>query len=218
MNIVNSLKKLYTSLGGNADTVKDVQTAPDMVDALSEIAASTIELPAVDAEDNGKVLKVADGKWAKGTDAALPEVSAEDEGDVLTVNAEGEWTNAEPVKELPTVTASDNGSVLSVVDGVWAKGLKIKKISFENKSPSVNGTECWLWLSGTDYAIFGREGNASIISVFISTTNTYGASYSVEGIEVESTSVGIKVRKNERGAYSTTTDPLSGEIYYIERF
>ena len=91
MNIVNSLKKLYTSLGGNADTVKDVQTAPDMVDALADIAASTIELPAVDAEDNGKVLKVANGKWAKGTDNSLPEVTTEDAGDVLTVNAEGAW-------------------------------------------------------------------------------------------------------------------------------
>lgn len=96
MNIVNSLKKLYTSLGGNADTVKDVQTAPDMVEALANIASSTIELPAVDAEDNGKVLKVANGKWGKGTD-----------------------------ESLPPVTASDNGSVLSVVDGAWAKSFNL---------------------------------------------------------------------------------------------
>lgn len=90
MNIVNSLKKLYTSLGGNADTVKDVQTAPDMVDALADIAGSSIELPAVDAKDNGKVLKVANGKWGKGTDESLPEVSTEDNGDFLRV-VNGKW-------------------------------------------------------------------------------------------------------------------------------
>ena len=28
----------------------------------------------------------------------------------------------------------------------------------------------------------------------------------------------MPVFENERGTYSTTTDPLSGEIYYIERF
>lgn len=37
MNIVNSLKRLYMALGGEESTVKDVQTAPDMVDALTEV-------------------------------------------------------------------------------------------------------------------------------------------------------------------------------------
>lgn len=129
MNIVNSLKKLYASLGGNAETVKDVQTAPDMVEALANIAASTIELPAVDAEDNGKVLKVANGKWGKGTDNSLPEVTSEDAGDVLTVNAEGAWVPAEAAKELPAVTTEDAGDVLTVnAQGNWAKAEPAKEL------------------------------------------------------------------------------------------
>ena len=33
------------------------------------LAAGGGQLPAVDAEDNGKVLKVVSGEWALGTDA-----------------------------------------------------------------------------------------------------------------------------------------------------
>ena len=55
----------------------------------------------------------------------LPDVTTEDNGKVLKV-ANGEWGAGEEEKELPDVTASDNGSILSVVDGAWAKGLKIK--------------------------------------------------------------------------------------------
>lgn len=132
MNTVSELKELYKELGGSlTDTYEDIadgaavgnyNVIPDCIAALAKIAGSTIELPAVSAADNGNILKVVAGKWAKGQETAeLPAVTAEDEGDVLTVNAEGAWTKAEPVKELPTVTASDNGSVLSVVDGAWAK-------------------------------------------------------------------------------------------------
>ena len=52
------------------------------------------ELPAVSASDNGKVLKVVSGAWAKGAET----------------------------QELPAVSASDNGKVLKVVSGAWAKG------------------------------------------------------------------------------------------------
>ena len=48
-------------------------------------------LPSTSSTDNGKVLGVYQGKWAKTTP-----------------------------KYLPAVTASDNGKVLMVVDGEWA--------------------------------------------------------------------------------------------------
>lgn len=91
---VDALKNLYVALGGDADDVADVTLIPDMINAIATVAASTIELPAVTTSDNGDVLTVVSGKWAKA--------------DVPT--------------ELPAVTATDNGSVLKVVDGVWAVG------------------------------------------------------------------------------------------------
>lgn len=91
---VDALKNLYVALGGDADDVADVTLIPDMINAIATVAASTIELPAVTTSDNGDVLTVVSGKWAK----------------------------ADVPKELPAVTSTDNGSVLKVVDGVWAVG------------------------------------------------------------------------------------------------
>lgn len=67
---VDALKALYVALGGTADDVADIVLIPDMINAIAALITSgaTAELPAVTASDNGKVLKVAAGKWAVGTD------------------------------------------------------------------------------------------------------------------------------------------------------
>lgn len=70
------LKSIYEALGG---TPADVADLTDNAAVLAQIAlqaatlataAFTVELPAVKAADNGKVLTVVNGKWAA---AALPE-------------------------------------------------------------------------------------------------------------------------------------------------
>lgn len=53
------------------------------------------------------------------TVSALPSVSASDNGKVMTV-VSGAWTKAAVPTELPAVSASDNGKVLKVVNGAWA--------------------------------------------------------------------------------------------------
>lgn len=82
-------------------------------------AASGSELPDVTASDNGKVLKVVSGEWAKADETKeLPTVSASDNGKMLKV-VSGAWAKADETKELPTISSSDNGKVLRVVDGQW---------------------------------------------------------------------------------------------------
>lgn len=68
---VDALKTLYVALGGSADDVKNISLIPDMITAIATVAATATapELPAVTSTNNGKVLKVVDGKWAIGTDA-----------------------------------------------------------------------------------------------------------------------------------------------------
>ena len=68
--IVAALKAIYVALGGSADDVANMTLTADVLNAIATQAAvaTAPELPAVTAENNGAVLKVADGKWAIGTD------------------------------------------------------------------------------------------------------------------------------------------------------
>lgn len=70
-NTITALKALYVALGGTASDVANITLIPDMINAIATVAATATaaELPAVTTADNGKVLKVANGKWAVGTDA-----------------------------------------------------------------------------------------------------------------------------------------------------
>ena len=71
-NTVGALRGLYVAMGGDADDVANLVIIPDLINAISTQVATVVgtkELPDVDADDNGKVLKVVDGEWAVGTDA-----------------------------------------------------------------------------------------------------------------------------------------------------
>lgn len=69
MGNVDALKTLYTALGGEASAVADMNLTSEVIVAIAGIVDGVgIELPKVTAADNGKVLKVANGKWAVGTD------------------------------------------------------------------------------------------------------------------------------------------------------
>lgn len=94
MTTVQALREVYKSLGGTGTDIKDNMTIPE---ALLKIAT-------------------------KAAGVELPAVTAENAGQVLTVNAQGKWAAANIPSQLPAVSATDNGSVLKVVEGVWAVG------------------------------------------------------------------------------------------------
>lgn len=71
MNTVEALQALYVAFGGNIEDVVNITTIPEMLNALATIVPSALSvLPTVTSSDNGKVLTVVSGKWAK---ADLPE-------------------------------------------------------------------------------------------------------------------------------------------------
>lgn len=132
INTIAALQGLYVALGGDIGDVANINTIPDMLEAISTVAASAAgELPPVTGSDNGNVLTVVSGKWAKAAvPKELPTVAGADNGDVLTV-VEGAWAKAEIPAELPAVTGDDNGKILAVANGAWALGTLTASASLE---------------------------------------------------------------------------------------
>ena len=66
---VDALKALYAALGGTAADVANMNTIPELINAIATYVAAggAAELPAVTSSDNGKVLTVVSGKWAAKT-------------------------------------------------------------------------------------------------------------------------------------------------------
>jgi hypothetical protein len=62
--------------------------------------------------------------------AELPPVTTSDNGKLLTVT-NGEWNKADAPTELPPITTSDNGKLLTVTGGEWdKKSLALKTQAF----------------------------------------------------------------------------------------
>ena len=102
---VQALQNLYVAFGGL------------LTDTYDDIANG---VPVSDYVLSSDVINACAKKAPSGSGASLPTVSASDNGDVLTV-VNGAWAKASIPSQLPTVTADDNGDVLKVVDGTWAK-------------------------------------------------------------------------------------------------
>ena len=87
-----------------------------MSGATGQTGGSSGLVPAPSSGDNEKFLR-GDGTW-QNTPTELPAVSGSDNGKVLIVSS-GEWAKGDAPTELPTVTSSDNGKVLRVSGGAW---------------------------------------------------------------------------------------------------
>ena len=70
MTNIEALKKVYIALGGDADDF-NATTNPEAIDLVASAVAAAVapELPEVTAANDGDMLKVVDGKWAKFTPA-----------------------------------------------------------------------------------------------------------------------------------------------------
>ena len=96
----------------------------------------SIDIPEVSTDDNGKILKVVDGKWAASATSGsggLPEVTDADNGKILIVS-DGDW-DMTYYRGLPSVTPNDNSKVLMVKGGVWSVESNVLGL------PSVNASD-----------------------------------------------------------------------------
>ena len=72
--IKESIRDLFLGLGGDATALADNSDTSDYIDDL-ESAIKAGALPAVTADDNGKILAVVDGAWAKVTLTAVADTT-----------------------------------------------------------------------------------------------------------------------------------------------
>lgn len=67
MTKVTALRALYAALGGDSADAAVLETEAELIYAVAEAVDELLAggtLPEVSADDNGKLLKVVDGKWA----------------------------------------------------------------------------------------------------------------------------------------------------------
>lgn len=94
MEYLNRKEALLDAIAENGQTPEPMTREEALLKKIAEKACEC--LPAVDTEDNGKVLQVVEGAWTKNE---LPT----------------------PEPELPEVTSADNGKFLKVKSGKWSK-------------------------------------------------------------------------------------------------
>ena len=82
--------------------------------------------------------------------SAIPSTLTGTAGQVLTKTADGqEWKDA--VKELPAVTASDNGKFLRVVSGAWATA---QPFPYVQPDEPIDAPEFSLWVDTDEEALY----------------------------------------------------------------
>lgn len=88
--VTDALTKIFLALGGDTQKLQDDHNLTDYLDDLGDalVAAVKAELPAVTSTDNGKVLKVTDGAWAKGNVNNNLIVTVDNEGKASMNNSE----------------------------------------------------------------------------------------------------------------------------------
>lgn len=127
MNI-NALKALYVALGGNlANTYSDIADGiavadyvllADVISAIAKIAGGSIELPAVSSTDNGDLLSVVNGAWAKAK-PLVPHLGGSGKyGYYIYWNGTDGYNSSNFLPSTNDVMEADAGFPLTYADGL----------------------------------------------------------------------------------------------------
>lgn len=153
---VDELKTLYVKLGGNIADVANLQTDAELIDKIEDLDLTAGRLPEVTADDNGDILSVVEGAWAKvESESELPAVTSADAGEVLTVNPSGAWAKAEP-KGIPFSTSEVKIGEMGNM-GVYQRTFKVNNIPF-NGSKTIE--------TGIDVHNYELSSDLTIINIF----------------------------------------------------
>jgi hypothetical protein len=148
--IQNALKRLFCSIGGNADNVRnkdDINAILDEMTALNigkkiSIAGTNVvanpTLAGTEADLEG--LQVGDTKYKVDGGGGLPSVGTSDNGKILKVVA-GEWAVVTDILVLHgTLTSANGGTITETPQELMDAITKNKRIIFAITMPTTDGT------------------------------------------------------------------------------
>ena len=183
---VEALKDVYKELGGNVASIANLHTDAEVIEALSALVGSTIELPAVTAEDDGDVLTVVSGAWSKAEPSGgLPEVTSADEGKALIVDSEGAWGADDIPTGVPSViyNATTDGANVTLggektADDIIAD-ITANKIVYISLKRTSNNTIDFMIYTGTYSGMYNFSatkyisGNTTSVLTIDGTTKAF---------------------------------------------
>lgn len=153
---VEELKAYYVKIGGNAADVVGIDTIPDMIAKITAISGGGgggSDLPEVTSEDNGDVLTVVEGAWAKAESVAGTEFIVQCEKDGVAG-----FTTDKTFDEIEVASKNGQRIVFSVVAASGEGHL----ISMVRDEYEYEGETVILYI-GSDVVV-GRNGSNIIIT------------------------------------------------------
>lgn len=174
-------------------------------------------LPNVSSEDNGKVLKVSEGVWGVGNDNSLPDVTSADEGKIIQVNSNGEWglANIPAGALIVPATLNTNNLRLSRTSGTWSSIF----VDMSNAINHGNGCFVQILLNGTlMYAPCYQTGTniyCSIKGVVNITAGERWAADIISTIQYSSGSTANSMKANEYKLLPASTASDNGKLLQV---
>lgn len=163
MTTIEALFDLYEALGGDVDEISTLETIPELLEEISEVAGSTIELPGVTASDNGNVLTVVDGKWAKA-EASTPAFTAKNfsaAGLTGVIRTYGRVSTIEIATVTGTITSATASHGITIPNSI---------IYLAGKSPLIP-----LYQNGEQVGTFQLTSSQIAVTVTEDVTASYGS-------------------------------------------
>lgn len=119
-------------------------------------------------------------------------LSGANDGDVIKYDAtNGMWVSGAGGSSLPSVTASDNGDVLTVVNGAWAKatpssGGGVLVVNITNGTSNKTWQEIWdAYASGSGCKFVENFGEYTNAEWYLTTVEEASGTYKVELFTVD---------------------------------
>lgn len=221
MTILDGLKKLYVKLGGTIDSKHSYDDIGRLMEDVADVVNNSPGIPEVTSDDDGKVLKVIDGEWNKGTDDGLPEVTSDDNDKIMKV-INGVWGKGEISDNVVIYELIGASNIIELPEGVThtqivndidANKLVLLKHQKTYFYPSYRKNDTSYCFSCVPYvdtrARFGVNGQTSYLVPITGTNNKFSRDIIINpNLPVAESNIGKILSVISQGTYGLIDPPL----------